>query len=127
MKAALQLLLLISSLVGFGSAFVVTTTATLKSLSSPPRCLTSMTAIHMSHGHHLNEVDEMCIENVAEMCLNMECDVEEYEALVNSLEEQHSYHMEQVALTEQLLQQLRGHQVHGVNVSQDTTEKVMAA
>jgi hypothetical protein len=132
MKAAI-LLLLMSSMVGFGSAFVVTTiitTTNLPSLSSPrsPLAMTTTSSIGMTQtGRHLNEVDEMCIENVAEMCLDMECDVEEYEALVNSLEEQHSYHMEQVALTEQLLQQLRGHQVHGAQPSSTSQDNVLAA
>lgn len=118
MKAAL--LLLLSSLAGFGSAFVVMPPPPPPS----PRFFTT-TAIKT---HHLNEVDEMCIENVAQMCLDMECDVEEYEALVNSLEEQQKYHKEQVALTEQLLGQLKGHQVHGSNsVSTNDTEKVLAA
>jgi hypothetical protein len=31
----------------------------------------------------LSDIDEMCIENVAEFCLEAECDIEEYEALVN--------------------------------------------
>ena len=45
------------------------------------------------HQEHLSEIDEMCIENAAAYCLNssgmrsMECDLEEYEALVTSLED----------------------------------------
>jgi hypothetical protein len=60
---------------------------------------------------HLNEVDEMCIENVAQLCLDAQvdgCDLEEYEALVNQLTEQKAYHVEQVELLEGLLGQLQG-------------------
>ena len=61
---------------------------------------------------HLSEVDEMCIENVAQLCLDAQstdgCDLDEYEALVNQLTEQKTYHAEQVALLEGLLSQLQG-------------------
>ena len=40
------------------------------------------------HPPELNPIDEMCLENVAEFCLHEQCDVEEYEALVNQLQEQ---------------------------------------
>lgn len=43
----------------------------------------------------LNDIDEMCIENVAELCLHAdellastECDMEEHEALLNQLQDQ---------------------------------------
>ena len=54
----------------------------------------------------LNDIDEMCIENVAELCLRAEeslaeeCDLEEHQALVNQLEiqkdllQQHLDHMD---------------------------------
>ena len=41
-----------------------------------------------THPPELNPIDEMCVENVAEFCLHEQCDVEEYEALVNQLQEQ---------------------------------------
>jgi hypothetical protein len=37
----------------------------------------------LSSKEKLSDIDEMCIENVAEFCLEAECDIEEYEALVN--------------------------------------------
>lgn len=69
-----------------------TTTTTTPLYNSPP----------------LNQVDEMCIENVAEFCLDaaMECDLEEFEALVNQLTEQRKYHAEQVQLIDGLLGKL---------------------
>jgi len=66
---------------------------------------------------HLNEIDEMCVENAANYCLNAglnapgsggECDVEEYDALMTTLQEQHEYHLEQVQTINKLLAGLRG-------------------
>ena len=61
---------------------------------------------------HLDEVDEMCVENVANLCVEPEmnlsgCDLEEYEALVNTLQEQRSYHQERVDKLDELLLKLR--------------------
>ncbi|KAL7532325.1 hypothetical protein ACHAWF_004095 [Thalassiosira exigua] len=55
----------------------------------------------------LTPVDEMCIENVAEFCLHETCDVEEYEALINQLEEQKSHFIRHVANVENLLTRLK--------------------
>ncbi|KAL7534056.1 hypothetical protein ACHAXR_005613 [Thalassiosira sp. AJA248-18] len=55
----------------------------------------------------LSPVDEMCIENVAEFCLHESCDIEEYEALINQLEEQKSHFIRHVANVESLLARLK--------------------
>ena len=55
----------------------------------------------------LSPIDEMCIENVAEFCLHESCDIEEYEALVNQLEEQRDHFIRHVANVESLLQRLK--------------------
>ena len=61
----------------------------------------------------LNQVDEMCIEDVADFCLEeaMECDVEEFEALINQLTQQRAYHASQVALIDDLLVKLSARSV----------------
>ena len=63
----------------------------------------------------LNDIDEMCIENVAELCLqadevlaNTECDLEEQEALVNQLEDQRALLATHVERIENLLHRLKG-------------------
>lgn len=55
----------------------------------------------------LSPIDEMCIENVAEYCLHETCDIEEYEALVNQLEEQKDHFIRHVANVEALLHRLK--------------------
>lgn len=62
----------------------------------------------------LSEIDEMCIENVAEYCLkaesaleNQDCDVEEYEALVNQLRDQRKILGEQLDYVDSLLVKLQ--------------------
>ena len=60
------------------------------------------------HHHHLSEIDELCIENAARYCLdnndndlatndssnnNNECDLDEYDALVMTLQQQREYHL----------------------------------
>lgn len=49
----------------------------------------------------------MCIENVAEFCLHESCDVEEYEALINQLEDQKAHFIRHVADVESLLSRLK--------------------
>ena len=50
--------------------------------------------VFMSRAPKLNDIDEMCVENVAEYCLNVDefvssgCDIEEHKALVNQLRDQ---------------------------------------
>ena len=62
--------------------------------------------------HHVNEVDELCIENAAQYCIDntdaTECDLEEMEALVNTLQEQAEYHLDHVGTINGLLEQLQG-------------------
>jgi hypothetical protein len=55
----------------------------------------------------LSTIDEMCIENVAEYCLHETCDIEEYEALINRLEEQKIHFINHVATVETLLVRLK--------------------
>jgi hypothetical protein len=55
----------------------------------------------------LSPTDEMCIENVAEFCLHESCDVEEYEALINQLEDQKAHFIRHVANVESLLLRLK--------------------
>jgi len=56
----------------------------------------------------LSQIDEMCIENVAELCLEEQCDIEEYEALINQLEEQRAHFERHVERVDGLLNDLRG-------------------
>ena len=62
----------------------------------------------------LNDVDEMCIENVAELCLQAdaalatECDLEEYAALVNQLQDQKEMLEAHVDRIDNLLHRLKG-------------------
>ena len=57
--------------------------------------------------NELTPLDEMCIENVAEFCLHETCDVEEYEALINQLEDQKAHFIRHVANVESLLARLK--------------------
>jgi hypothetical protein len=51
------------------------------------------------------------LENVADLCLTaMDCDLEEYEALVNTLEEQRDFHMERINAINNSLDKLRGYE-----------------
>ena len=65
----------------------------------------------------LSPIDEMCIENVAEFCLHESCDIEEYEALINQLEEQKTHFIKHVATVESLLVRLKdsNHPEHDPN------------
>mmetsp|Transcript_44253 Transcript_44253/g.134759 ORF Transcript_44253/g.134759 Transcript_44253/m.134759 type:complete len:144 (-) Transcript_44253:340-771(-) len=62
----------------------------------------------MDHLTELSEVDEFCVENVAEFCLNESCDLEEYEALINQLQDQRDIMMEHVEKLDSLLGRLKG-------------------
>lgn len=68
------------------------------------------------HLQRLSELDEICIENVAEYCLKAEnalaadggeCDVEEYQALVNQLRDQRKILADHVAYVDSLLDKLQ--------------------
>lgn len=61
----------------------------------------------MRSSSELSPIDEMCIENVAEFCLHESCDIEEYEALINQLEEQKTHFIKHVANVESLLVRLK--------------------
>ena len=59
------------------------------------------------HSPELSPIDEMCMENVAEFCLHEQCDVEEYGALINQLQDQRDYVLNHVAKVETLLRHLK--------------------
>ena len=72
--------------------------------------ISSATAFVVGGGHQrhvikplysteLSPIDEICIENVAEFCLHESCDIEEYEALINQLEEQKSHFIRKVRVS----------------------------
>jgi hypothetical protein len=71
----------------------------------------------------LDEIDEMCIENVAELCtradaivtMGGECDLDERDALVNQLENQRSALLARVELIDFYLQRLEGGEAVGEN------------
>mmetsp|Transcript_30816 Transcript_30816/g.73416 ORF Transcript_30816/g.73416 Transcript_30816/m.73416 type:complete len:119 (+) Transcript_30816:343-699(+) len=88
-------LLLLASVVAPSSAF----TASIRPARRPN--------LVAAAAAELNQIDEMCIENVAEFCLEEQCDVEEYEALINQLEEQHVYFEKHVRRVEGLLFDLK--------------------
>ena len=74
----------------------------------------------------LSEMEEICIENVAEFCLNANnkidqgCDVEEYTALVNQLVDQREELIKHVDYIDGLLAKLQGGAPESV-VKEDTT------
>lgn len=76
-----------------------------------PQPLVSSSALSSTK---LSDIDEMCIENVAELCLKTEealadeCDVEEYEALVNQLEAQKELLEQHLHRMDNLLHRLKG-------------------
>lgn len=63
----------------------------------------------------LTDIDEMCIENVAELCLQAdtallagECNLDEYEAIVNQLSDQKAILVKHVERIDNLLTRLQG-------------------
>ncbi|KAL7523047.1 hypothetical protein ACHAWF_000340 [Thalassiosira exigua] len=92
----------------FKAALVFAGTAANAFQLSPSshRVLRRTEPLHVS-AEELSPIDEMCIENVAEYCLQEQCDVEEYEALVNQLEEQQRHFERHVAKVKVLLAQLK--------------------
>lgn len=62
----------------------------------------------------LSEIDEMCLENVAELCLDEsqlnadECDLEDHEALLNQLEAQRNHLAEHMNKIDALMNKLQG-------------------
>ena len=59
----------------------------------------------------ISDIDEMCMENVANLCLQeLDCDLEEYDALVTTLEEQRDLHLDRVDKINSLLYKLRNHE-----------------
>ena len=83
---------------------------------------------HRLSAKKLNDVDEMCIENVAELCLKAdmmalseECDLDEQEALVNQLEDQKTIMEAQANRIDHLLQRLKGQSVNGLLKEEEET------
>ena len=95
----LQKSLILAFLISASEAFVPA-----PRLSSPPSV--GLQSMH-AHAPELHPIDEMCMENVAEFCLHEQCDVEEYEALVNQLEDQRDYMINHLAKVETLLRHLK--------------------
>ena len=95
----LQKSLILTFLISASQAFVPA-----PRLSCPPSV--GLQSTH-AHAPELNPIDEMCMENVAEFCLHEQCDVEEYEALINQLEDQRDYMMNHLAKVETLLRHLK--------------------
>jgi hypothetical protein len=101
-------------------------------LATPPT--TARTTI-TRHYVKLNELDEQCIENVAEYCLQAEkvlghgdaeaagCDVEEIEALVNQLQEQRDLLNQHVKYIDSLLHKL---QSGGINNAGEPADAYIA-
>jgi hypothetical protein len=78
----------------------------------------------------LSEIDEMCIENMAEYCLkaenalsagNGECDVEEYQALVNQLRDQRAILASHVDYVDSLLLKLQAATTGNGNAMPEST------
>ena len=57
--------------------------------------------------HWLDAIDEMCIENVAEYCLEEQCEVEEKLALVNQLMDQRDLMNEAAKRIDSLISRLK--------------------
>jgi hypothetical protein len=98
------------------SAFSVVPISTVRPSSisrrSPPAPATATaTAIPSKK---LSDIDEMCVENVAQLCLETDedCDVEEYTALINQLQDQKEFHLgddEMVDRIDHLVHDLKAH------------------
>ena len=95
----LQKSLILTFLISASQAFVPA-----PRLSCPPSA--GLQSTH-AHAPELNPIDEMCMENVAEFCLHEQCDVEEYEALINQLEDQRDHMVNHLAKVETLLRHLK--------------------
>eukprot|EP00568_Trieres_chinensis_P002532 CAMPEP_0183300048 /NCGR_PEP_ID=MMETSP0160_2-20130417/6598_1 /TAXON_ID=2839 ORGANISM="Odontella Sinensis, Strain Grunow 1884" /NCGR_SAMPLE_ID=MMETSP0160_2 /ASSEMBLY_ACC=CAM_ASM_000250 /LENGTH=130 /DNA_ID=CAMNT_0025462401 /DNA_START=210 /DNA_END=602 /DNA_ORIENTATION=+ len=96
-----SLLLFVAPFLSVANGFVVRPVSVHRPLSSPTSPLYSK--------EELSVVDEMCIENVAEFCLNESCDIEEYEALINQLQDQRDLMSEHIVKIDSLLARLKGH------------------
>lgn len=100
MKSILNAAVFVAVSLSSAAAFQVCpqhyTTAMSRSVTEPLRSASE-----------LSPIDEMCIENVAEFCLHESCDIEEYEALINQLEEQKTHFIKHVANVESLLVRLK--------------------
>eukprot|EP00584_Thalassiosira_punctigera_P009083 CAMPEP_0172529592 /NCGR_PEP_ID=MMETSP1067-20121228/3639_1 /TAXON_ID=265564 ORGANISM="Thalassiosira punctigera, Strain Tpunct2005C2" /NCGR_SAMPLE_ID=MMETSP1067 /ASSEMBLY_ACC=CAM_ASM_000444 /LENGTH=131 /DNA_ID=CAMNT_0013313673 /DNA_START=144 /DNA_END=539 /DNA_ORIENTATION=- len=85
----------------------VSTVAPFQSGTQPHHALSRHSMQPLNVAAELSPIDEMCIENVAEFCLHETCDLEEYEALINQLEDQKTHFIEHVAKVENLLARLK--------------------
>jgi hypothetical protein len=101
--------LLLVALLGF-----VSTRALMPAVSYVRPVSSSSSSSSSAMHSKLTEIDEICIENVAEFCLKAgqavenagDCDIEEYEALVNQLQDQRRQLAEHVAYIDSLLERL---------------------
>jgi hypothetical protein len=57
--------------------------------------------------HWLDVIDEMCIENVAEYCLEEQCEVEEKLALINQLTDQRDLMTDAAERVDSLINRLK--------------------
>ena len=98
--------------------FASLSTAAAFQVPPPHRAIPRSSGMHPLYtAAELSPIDEMCIENVAEFCLHESCDIQEYEALINQLEEQKMHFINHVANVESLLARLKdsNHPEHDPN------------
>jgi hypothetical protein len=120
---ALRLVVYIAVLASAASFVVVSPT----SLNRP-----GLSASIPQKMQRLSEIDEMCIENMAEYCLKAEnalsangnggeCDVEEYQALVNQLRDQRAILASHVDYVDSLLLKLQAATTGNGNAMPEST------
>lgn len=101
-------------LLSLTAAMLLASSSTAFVVVSPTTSASQYQSALQSAANKLNDVDEMCIENVAELCLQAdaalasECNLEEQEALVNQLEDQRDLLATHVERIENLLHRLKG-------------------
>jgi hypothetical protein len=115
--ATLRLVILMVVLASVTCLVSPTTTTTPRQQRQLQRRLQQQQQQPLHHMQRLSEIDEMCIENMAEYCLkaenalsatgSSECDVEEYQALVNQLRDQRAILASHVAYVDSLLVKLQ--------------------
>ena len=90
-------------------AFIATTVDAFGVVSrgSPIRPSATTTTTSLQTKHWLDAIDEMCIENVAEYCLEEQCEVEEKLALINQLTDQRDLMNEAAKRIDSLISRLK--------------------
>lgn len=84
---------------------LIATTAGAFSVSRGFGSIRPSTSLHTKHW--LDAIDEMCIENVAEYCLEEQCEVEEKLALINQLTDQRDLMNETARRVDSLISRLK--------------------